>query len=55
MVSKTQYDRVEGKTKTVKQYREEILKEISNELRNTISQSVCNHIISGNFNQDVNN
>ena len=53
MTSKAQYDRIEGKSKTAKEYREEILEEITNEIQLQKERGVNNYIIAGDMNQDV--
>jgi len=53
MTSKAQYDRIEGKIRTAKEYREEILIEVSNEVQEQREKGISEYIIAGDMNQDV--
>ena len=51
---RAQYDRINGKVKTVKQYRDEMLVDLSNEIRRIKEDGIKGIIIVGDINQDIN-
>jgi len=51
--SKAQYDRVSGEIKTTKEYRENVLEEISKEIKLLQHEGVNGIILAGDFNQDI--
>ena len=51
--SRAQYDRVTGEVKTSKQYRDELLKELSDEISLLREERIEGIIIAGDINQDI--
>ena len=51
---RAQFDRINGKVKTSKQYRDELLKEISQEIIKLKEEGIEGIIIAGDINQDIN-
>ena len=51
--SRAQYDRVNGEVKTSKQYRDELLKELTEEISLLKEEGIEGIIIAGDINQDI--
>ena len=54
MKSKVQYDRINGVVKSSKQYRDEMLVELSKEINRVKEEGIKGIIIAGDINQDIN-
>ena len=53
--SRVQYDRINGEVKTSKQYRDELLNELSQEIVSLREEGIKEIIIAGDINQDITN
>jgi len=50
LMSKAQYDRINGKVKTSKQYCDELLKELTSEISQLKAEGINGIILAGDFN-----
>jgi len=50
LMSKAQYDRINGEVKTSKQYRDELLKELTSEISQLKAEGINGIILAGDFN-----
>ena len=53
LMSKAQYDRINGEVKTSKQYRDKLLKELTSEILQLKAEGINGIIIAGDFNQNI--